>query len=300
VPGAGRIVSVTASLSDGQAESALVHTDGFEGTKRGTDFWIGTEVAVIDPDGRRPEESAASGGRFRSAMERPEAVGRRAAERALARIGASKGASGRVTLAVDARAAGRLVGALLGPLSGAAFQQRRSFLEGKQGAAIGSALLDLRDDPHLRRGLGSRLFDGEGIAARPFALFERGVLAGLYVDTYYGRKLGLPPTTARPSNLAWTLGSRSRPELLRDAGEGVLVTGFLGGNSNGTTGDFSLGVRGFRLSHGEPREPLGEMNVSGNQLELWKQLAAVGDDPYPYSSLRTPTLVFEGVSIAGT
>jgi PmbA protein len=78
------------------------------------------------------------------------------------------------------------------------------------------------------------------------------------------------------------------------------VTGFLGGNSNGTTGDFSLGVRGFAIRGGRLAEPIGEMNVSGNHLELWKRLAAVGDDPYPYSALRTPTLVFEGVQLAGT
>jgi PmbA protein len=79
----------------------------------------------------------------------------------------------------------------------------------------------------------------------------------------------------------------------------VLVTGFLGGNSNGTTGDFSLGVKGFRIRGGAISEPVGEMNLSGNHLELWKRLSAVGNDPYPYSSMRTPTLVFDGVQFAG-
>jgi len=300
VPHADRILSVTTSVSDTQAESALVQTNGFEGTKRGTDFWIGAEVAVLDPDGRRPEEYASSGGRFRTMMEAPRVVGRRAADRALSRVGSVKGASGEVTLVVEARAAGRLVGMLFGPLSAASLQQRRSFLEGKKGATVGSPLLDVRDDPHVPRGLGSRHYDGEGITARPFPVFERGVLATYYVDTYYGRKLGIPSTTGRTSNLAWTLGARSPEELVRDAGEGVLVTGFLGGNSNGTTGDFSLGVRGFRITGGQLAGPISEMNVSGNQVELWKRLAAVGNDPYPYSSLRTPTLVFEGVQIAGT
>jgi PmbA protein len=300
VAGADRILSVTTSVSDTQAESALVNTNGFEGTRQGTDSWIGAEVAVLDPDGRRPEEYAASGGRFRSAMEPPAAVGRRAAERALARIGARKGASAEVTMVVDNRSAGRLVGALFGPLSGAAIQQRRSFLEGRLGAVVGSPLLDVRDDPHVPRGLGSRHYDGEGMASRPFPVFEKGALASFYVDSYYGRKLGIPATTARTSNLAWALGARTRQELLREAGDGVLITGFLGGNSNGTTGDFSLGVRGFEIRGGELSAPIAEMNVSGNQLELWKRLVAVGDDPYPYSSMRTPTLVFEGVSIAGT
>jgi PmbA protein len=300
VEGAGAILSVTTSVSDSQGESALVHTNGFEGNRRATDFWIGAEVTVKDPDGRRPEEYASSGARHRADLETPETVGRRAGERAVARIGTRKGESAVITLAVDSRASGRLVGSIFGPLSAASIQQKRSFMEGKVGASVGSVLLDVRDEPLLPRGLGSRRYDGEGIASRPFPVFEQGVLRNVYVDTYYGRKLGLPPTTARSSNLAWTLGNRSPAELLADMGDGILVTGFLGGNSNGTTGDFSLGVRGFRVRGGRLAEPIGEMNVSGNHLELWKHLAAVGNDPYRYSAMRTPTLVFEGVQIAGT
>jgi PmbA protein len=300
VRGAEAILSVSTSVSDTRSESALVHTNGFEGERQGTDFWIGAEVTVKDPDGRRPEEYAASGGRFRSAMEAPDAIGRRAAERAISRIGTRKGESAVLTMALDNRASGRIVGSLFGPLAAASIQQKRSFLEGKLGEPVGAALLDVTDDPLVPRGLGSRLYDGEGIAARKFPVFENGVLRTYYVDTYYGRKLGIPPTTSRSSNLAWSLGERSQAALLAELGEGVLVTGFLGGNSNGTTGDFSLGVRGFRVRGGALAEPVGEMNVSGNHLELWKRLAAVGNDPYPYSSMRTPTLVFEGVQFAGT
>jgi PmbA protein len=257
-------------------------------------------VTVKDPNGRRPEESAASGGRFRDALEPPAAVGRRAAERALSRVGSAKGESAVMTMAVDARCGGRLVSALLGPLAASALQQKRSFMEGKLGAAVGSPLLDLTDDPLVPRGLGSRLYDSEGIAAKRFAVLEGGALRNYYVDTYYGRKLGMAPTSGRASNLAWKLGPRSQPELLRQLDEGILVTGFIGGNSNGTTGDFSLGVRGFRVRRGLVAEPVGEMNVSGNHLELWRRLAAVGNDPYRYSAMRTPTLVFEGVQFAGS
>jgi PmbA protein len=299
-PGGGKVLSISSSVSDTQSESALFHTNGFEGARRATDFWMGAEVAVQDPDGRRPEEYAATGSRFVAALEAPEAVGRRAAERAHARLGAVKGRSGLVTMVVDARAAGRLAGYLLGPMTAGSLQQKRSFLEGRLGEAIASPHLDLTDDPLLPRAFGSRTYDGEGIAARPRRMIESGVLKDYYVDCYYGRKLGLAPTTGRPSNLTWALGQRPRQALLADVGDGVLVTGFLGGNSNGTTGDFSLGVRGFALRGGRLAEPIGEMNVSGNHLELWKRLAAVGDDPYPYSALRTPTLVFEGVQLAGT
>jgi PmbA protein len=295
----GRILSATGGTGDTQSESAVVHSDGFEGTRRSTDFWLSADVTVQDPDGRRPEEYAAAVSRFHSSLEQPDEIGRRAATRALSRIGTVKGESAVMTVAVEARAAGRMASMLFGPLSASSLQQKRSFLDGKAGQAIGSPLLDVRDEPLVKRGFGSRLFDGEGIAAKPFALFERGVLRNYYVDTYYGRKLGMKPTTGRMSNHAWVPGTRSLGELLADLKDGVLVTGFLGGNSNGTTGDFSLGVKGFRIRGGAIAEPVGEMNLSGNHLELWKRLAAIGNDPYAYSSMRTPTLVFEGVQIAG-
>jgi PmbA protein len=295
----GRILSATGGTGDTEVDSAVVHTDGFEGTRRTTDYWFSADVTVRDPDGRRPEEYAASASRHWAGLEKPDEIGRRAATRALSRIGSVKGESAVMTVAVESRAAGRIASMLFGPLSAASLQQKRSFLEGKLGEVIGSPLLDVRDDPHVRRGFGSRLFDGEGLAAKPFPVFEKGALRSYYVDTYYGRKLGMRPTTGRMSNLAWGLGTRSLGELLAELKEGVLVTGFLGGNSNGTTGDFSLGVKGFRIRAGAIAEPVGEMNLSGNSLELWKRLAAVGNDPYPYSAMRTPTLVFEGVQLAG-
>jgi PmbA protein len=138
------------------------------------------------------------------------------------------------------------------------------------------------------------------LAARPRPVFEEGRLATWFIDSYYGRKLGMAPTTAHPSNLRWRTGARPPEALLAEVGDGILVSGFLGGNSNGTTGDFSLGVRGFRIRGGQVAEPLAEMNISGNHLELWPRLAAVGNDPYAYSALRTPTLVFDGVQFAGT
>jgi PmbA protein len=202
-------------------------------------------------------------------------------------------------MAVDNRAAGRLVGALLAPLQGQAIQQKRSFLDGKLGQVVGSEKLTLADDPLVVKGFASRLFDGEGLAARRLPIFERGVLKTCFIDTYYGRKLAVAPTTGGASNGAWALGDKPQAALLADMKDGILVTGFLGGNSNGTTGDFSLGVQGYRIRGGRIAEPISEMNISGNQADLWKRLAAVGNDPYPYSSSRTPTLVFDGVQFAG-
>ena len=299
VPGAGAILSVTTGFGDSVNESFRVHSDGFEGGRRSTDFRISAGVTVKDRDGRRPEEWDWAGARHFEDLPAPDEVGRRAAERAISRLGSHKGESAVVPMAVEARAAGRLVAALLSPLSGSALQQKRSFFDGKLGQVVGSERLDLSDDPLVPRGLGSRLFDGEGMAARRFPLFEKGLVRNCYLDAYYGRKLGMAPTTGRSSNLAWALGARDEAGLLAEMGEGIVVTGFLGGNSNGTTGDFSLGVQGFRVRQGKVAEPVGEMNVSGNHLELWKRLSLVGNDPYRYSPLRTPTLLFDGVQFAG-
>jgi len=298
-PGAERILSVSASVGDTSAQRVFVTSNGFEGARSGTDYGISAEVSVQDPDGRRPEDWDAATARFLSDLPTPSGIGRGAAERALSRVGSEKGESAVTPVLVDARAAGRLVGALFGALSGAALQQKRSFLEGKLGQPVGSEWLDVSDDPLVVRGLGSRLWDGEGIAARPFPVFERGLLRNHYVDTYYGRKLEMAPTTSRASNLAWRMGPEGRDGLAARMGDGLLVTGFLGGNSNSTTGDFSLGVQGFRVRGGRLAGPVGEMNASGNQRELWNCLSGVGNDPYPYSAMRTPSLLFSGIQIAG-
>lgn len=299
VKGSEAILSVTTDISDTLSESFRVHTNGFEGSRRDTSFFVSAQTSVKDADGRRPEDYAYAGTRFFGELPNVAATGRESTERALSRLGSKKGESAVMTMAIEARSAGRMLGFLMGPLSAASIQQKRSFLEGKSGQQIGSPLLTITDDPLIPKGFGSRLFDGEGISAKAMPVFSKGVLANYYVDTYYGKKLGIAPTTGGSSNLVWALGSKGQKELLADMKDGILVTSFLGGNSNGTTGDFSLGVQGFRVRGGVLAEPVGEMNISGNHLEFWKKLAAVGNDPYPYSSMRTPTLVFEGVQFAG-
>jgi PmbA protein len=299
VPGHDAILSVTSGFSDSLSESFRVHSNGFEGDQRKTEYWMSCSVSVKDADDRRPEDWDQAGSRVFAELPSPEGIGRSAAERALARRGAQKTKSAPMTMVVDARVAGRLVGYLGGALTGGALQQKRSFLEGKLGSAIASPRLTLADDPLLPRGFGSRRFDGEGIAARRLPIIEAGVLRAYYIDTYYGKKLKMAPTTARYSNVTFAGGPKSQAELCADARDGILVTSFLGGNSNSTTGDYSVGVRGFIIRAGRLAEPVGEMNVSGNLLELWKRLVAVGNDPYAYSSVRAPTLMFEKVMFAG-
>ena len=293
------ILSAAAYFTNNLTENFLVTSNGFSGTRRDTQFWIGADVSVKDADGRRPEDYAFAGARYFNELPTPASIGQLTANRALSRRGSKKGESAAMMMAVDHRAAGRLASFLAQPLSGMALQQKRSFFEGKLGQQIASDKMTIHDDPFVQKGFGSRLFDNEGMATQVRPVVEAGVLKNYYIDTYYGRKLKMAPTSASSSNLSWKLGNRSQKEILQDMKDGILVTGFIGGNSNAGTGDFSVGLLGFRVRDGVIAEPVSEMNVSGNHLEFWKKLVAIGNDPYPYSSLRTPTLVFEGVSIAG-
>jgi PmbA protein len=237
--------------------------------------------------------------RARAELPGPELVGTKAAESGLLRMGTTKVPTASMTMLIENRAVGRLLGYLLAATSGRALQQKQSFLDGMVGKEFGSGAFDLLDEPFLPGGFGSRLFDGEGITAKPMPVFEKGVFRNFYIDVYYGKKLDLAPTTGGRSNLVLTPGTKSLDELIAGVAKGILVRGFIGGNSNSTTGDFSTGIYGTLIENGALTNAVAEMNVAGNHKDLWKRLVEVGNDPWPYSSLRIPSLVFDDVQFSG-
>ena len=293
------ILSVTARVVHQDGETVQVHSNGFVGSKAGTSFYLGASVTARDKDGRRPEDHHFVGARHLSDLPAAAPVGEEAARRALDRRGAAMVPSAKMPMLVENRSASRLLGSLLEPLGGGALQQKRSCFEGKLGAEIGGPLLTVIDEPLLPRGLGSRTFNGEGLAAKPLPLLEAGRLSNYLIDVYYGRKLGAPPTTGSTSNLVFAPGQGSLADLEAGVERGILVTSFLGGNANPATGDFSFGVSGFLLEKGERTRPVGEMNITGNHTDLWRRLEAVGADPFPYSSSRVPSLLFADVQFSG-
>ncbi len=296
----GPVLTISAYYADHLSTGVRVHSNGFAGRVQATAFSESAEVGVRDGDRGRPQGGFGASVRRYADLPDPETVGREAARRAMDRIGQQTGPSGRYPLVVENRVAPRLLGTLLGAASGRAVQQRASYLEGMIGERIGSSVLTLEDDP-LRVGwLGSRPFDGEGLAARPRQIIEAGVLRHYYLNTYYARKLGMAPTSGTPSNLIIPPGERSLEEMVRDLGRGILVTGFLGGNVNNTTGDFSLGIIGHRIEGGERAGPINEMNIAGNAIDLWHALVETGNDPYPYAASRTPSLRFSEAELSGS
>jgi len=285
-----RVVSATVGAS----------SNGFSGHHERTSHWRGGNVTLRDEGDARPAGSWWVGGRHLEDVPAAAGVGDEALRQAVRRLGATQGPTRRSTMVVEPRAAGRLIGLLLGPANARSFSQERSFWRGRVGERVLSERLRITDDPLIVRGLGSRYYDGEGISARRLPIVEGGALRTVYVDTYYGRKTEMEPTTGGSSNLIVAPGERSLEAIVGDVSEGILVTSWLGGNSDSTTGDFSLGLRGHLIEDGQVGGPVQEMNITGNLVALFAELAEVGDDPWPYSSRRTPTLAFEGVQFSGT
>jgi PmbA protein len=294
-----RIISATSGYVDVYYEAARVHSNGFAGEVTSTSFEAGAEVTVKDKNGGRPEDWAWAHTRFHKDLTTAQKLGTEAATRALHKIGQRKIGSGRYDMIVENRVGRRLLYMLLRPMSASALQQKNSFLEGMLGERIASDKFTLIDDPTLRKGLGSRLFDWEGLAAKRRVMIEKGILRHYYVDNYYGRKLRMEPTTGGTSNLIFEYGTKLPEEMIGETGKVILVQGFIGGNSNSTTGDFSVGIFGLLFENGELVRPVNEMNIAGNAKDFWNRLVATGNDPYPYSAHRVPSMFFESVDFSG-
>jgi len=293
------VISATSGVYDGTQRSASASSNGFLDEQRSTYCWFGASVTLRDHGDRRAEDGFYAGGAHVMDLPDPEVVGGEALARTVSRLGSEKGPTLKAPMVVDARAAASLLGRLLFPANARSIQQDRSFWAPLIGEQAFSPNLTIVDDPLIVRGLASRRYDEEGISARALPIVENGVVANVYVDTYYGRKGNMVPTTGSPSNRVVTPGNRSLDELLSEVGDGIYVTSWLGGNADGTTGDFSLGLRGHVIENGKIGRPVGEMNVTGNLRDLFTRLEMVGNDPYPYSSTLSPSLVFSGVDFSG-
>jgi PmbA protein len=200
---------------------------------------------------------------------------------------------------IDNRNARQIIQPLISALSGNSIQQKNSFLIDMAGEKIGADLLTLIDDPFIVSGNGSRLFDREGLALKKRTIVDRGILKEYFIDTYYGKKLEMAPTSGDTTNLVLEPGEKSLEELIISMERAILVTGFNGGNSNGVTGDFSYGIEGFLVENGKLTKPVSEMNITGNFKQVLKDLIAVGNDVFTGSSWRLPSLVFDNIDFSG-
>ncbi len=294
-----KVITSNAGFGDSMYETVKVHSNGFEGSSKTTVYSAGAESTVKGDGDGRPSDWCWHTFRFRKDMTKPELLGKEATERALTKVGQKKIDSGVYDMVIENRAASRMLYSLISPLNASSIQQKRSFLEGKLGEKIASDNFTIIDDPHIVSGFGSRLYDGDGIATKSRPIIENGILKSYYVDWYNGRKLGWEPTSGGTTNLVFGNGDKNLDQLIAQMKKGFLVTGFIGGNSNSTTGDFSMGIIGTYIENGKKIKPVNEMNISGNLTEFLMQLVEFGNDPWIYSSWRRPSMYFKDIQFSG-
>ncbi len=299
LPNRDRVISATIGVGDSSSDSVRVMTNGFVGEHRGTGFGMSVELTLSEPGGRRPESYSYYGANHRADIPTAKFLAEEAWARGEKRLGSGPIATGRYPMLLENHAAGRILGVLGGPISGGEIHQGRSCLAGKKGERIGNDRFTLLDDPTIPRGLGSRPWDGDAFYARPMPVVTAGILQNYYLSLYYARKLKMDPTTGGRSNWVVPKGDRSVATILADLPKCIVVTGFLGGNGNGLTGDFSYGIQGVLYENGVATANLSEMNVSGNVTEIFHQFSEAADDPYVYSGVRSPSLLFDGVQFSG-
>lgn len=249
-------------------------------------------------------------GRDHKALESPEYVGRKAAERALRRLGARKVATQKAPIVLDQRTSRTLLSSLFEAIAGDTIYRKASFLEGKLGEQIAGANFTVIDDATIPGLFGTQPFDDEGVLSRRTVAVEKGVLKSYLLNTYTARKLGMKTTgnasrgiTGNPSvghgNLFLEPGVQSAEEIVRSVKTGLYVTELIGSGINIVTGDFSQGAAGMWIENGELAYPVSEVTIAGNLREMLKDVQAIGSDLEFRGSLASPTVLIGEMTVSG-
>jgi PmbA protein len=242
-------------------------------------------------------------------LDDPTAIGRSAADRAIARLNPARPSTAKLPVIYDPRVAGGLVGHLAGAINGASVARGTSFLKDKLGQRVFAPGIAIRDDPRRVRGLRSRPFDGEGTPTAARALIDDGVLTTWLLDSRSARQLGLRstghaargtggPPSPSPTNLYLAAGSLTPAELMADVKLGLYVTELIGMGVNGVTGDYSRGAAGFMIRDGAIAEPVAEITIAGNLLDMFSSLTPANDLRFRRGT-DSPTVRVEGMTMAG-
>ena len=295
--------------SSGFARVAYANSAGFAG-----DYESASHALFAEPiarhNGTMQRDYWISAARSLAALEAPEVVGRRAAERALRRLGARTVPTCEVPVIFDPRTAASLWGQVAGLVSGYAVYRGTSYLAGQLGERVASSEVTLVDDACRRAGLGSRPFDGEGLPSRRTAVIERGRLASYLLDTYSARKVGGRSTgnAARSagsapgvgaSNLGLAPGTASLDEIIADTPRGLLVTELIGMGFNPTTGDYSRGAAGLWIEGGKIAFPVEEITIASNFRDMLGSIDAIGSDLLWLSRIGSPSVRIARMTVAG-
>lgn len=303
-----RLISEECEYSDSIEDSYTIDSQGFEGRHTETSFSYWSEMTIEDTGGNKYSgywwESSP---RFRD-ME-IEGCSVKALQKAAEQIGPRKTGGGKKTMVVDNCVSSRLFSPILSALSASSIQQKSSFLEGTAGKKVFPEELTVMDMARSTGMPGARFFDTEGVATTDHAIIGNGVVKEYFVNTYMSGKLGIAPTiegVSRPVISPFVRGTSmfygkkeiTLQDIVGFCSEGILVTGFNGGNCNPTTGDFSYGVEGFVFRDGKIAFPVREMVITGNMMTLWGNILAAGTDSRKGARWQIPTLAFSDVDFS--
>jgi PmbA protein len=296
-------------FSAGISRMLYASSHGFCGEYGGSSY--GVSVApVASSNGSMQRDYWYSSQRKFSNLESPIAVGKRAAERALRRLGARKAKTCECPVVFDPEIAATLLRQLSSAISGYSLYKGASFLVGKLGEKIASDLVTVVDDGTIPGALGSRPFDGEGLATRKKTIVERGVLRSYLLDTYSGKKLGLASTAnaarsvgdapgVSPMNFFLLPGRHTPEEIVASVEDGLYVTELIGFGVNLVTGDYSRGAVGLWIEKGKLAYPVEEITIAGNLNEMLGNIEMVGNDLELRGRIAAPTLKLSRMTVAG-
>ncbi|HEY2659012.1 MAG TPA: metallopeptidase TldD-related protein [Caulobacteraceae bacterium] len=305
-PGVSNSEGGSASWSTSQWR--LVTSGGFSAPHAASGFSLSASVVAQDGGGMERGGEGRSQ-RWQADLPSPESIGAEAGRRAVARLGARKIASTTAPVIFENRLATSLLGPLIGAIAGPSIARGASFLKDKLGQAVFSPAVTIAEEPHRRRGLGSSPFDDEGVANQARNLIDAGVLTTWLLNCSAARQLGLETTGhasrglagspgVSTTNLTVRPGELDQAGLMREAGEGLLVTSMFGPSLNAHTGDWSVGVAGFWFEGGAYAYPVTEITVAGNLIDIYQRVV-VGSDLEIRGSANSPSLLVDALAIAG-
>lgn len=296
-----------ASAGWGSGGLVLVTSDGFCGSYRSSSF--STSVSIVAGEGTGMERDYDyDSKRFLADLRAPSEIGKGAGERAVKRLHPRKIDSQTLSVIYDPRVSTGLVGHLAGAVNGASIARKTSFLRDDMGKQLFHPDVTISDDPHRLRGLASRPFDGEGVAAEAMDIIKDGVLEAWFLDTATAKELGLKTNGraarggANPSpsrtNLTLHAGRKSPEEMMKDIGTGIYITELIGSGVSLVTGDYSRGVSGYWIENGEISYPVGEITIAGNLRDMFARLVPANDLEYRFST-NAPSILIENMAVAG-
>jgi PmbA protein len=302
-------LSEGATFSRTTGGSARVISTGFRGAYRGSYASLVVTPVVEDEGGKRRRGYYWTARRHVAELENEVEVGREAARRTLAKLGARKVATSTAPVIFDPDVSRGLIGTLAGCILGGSIWRKSSYLCGREGSLVASPLVTIVDDALMPKGPGSRPYDAEGLRSRKNAVVTEGVLQTYLLDSYSARKLGKKSTASASgsgsvgpstSNFILLPQKTTREEIIASTKRGLYVTEMMGFGFNAVTGDYSRGASGFWIEDGKLTHPVSEVTVSSNLDAMLKAIDAVGDDLDTKTSTAAPTLRVAEMTIAGT